>query len=356
MRVSRPLRTVLTLILTWLLALPLSACSFLLDAEYASFRMRSYGEPALAARAKTPKNQYAAVRGKKTMPGFAFAQAPLDLWGPFDAGVTFGLFNEKLASGATNAFGCLELSNRPGTTTAAAGDPRGAPFSIFYDICARFVVGGILLFAQSHLGALGTATMLPGATAADVRAEYDGLGNLNLYGRALGQVAWIPIAIVLIGVLTAPLLFNVGVANLLRGGEVGIDNPTLTRGLSLLPLVGALLAAQFLGTAMIHLMAACLALDGAAYNPVQAATLLGLALLAVLAAQSESEQLSSASARAKSPGQQALGKIAKARKQIEKAIAKVEAGKAPAAARKVGKALKAAGEATLLLQPQSVSG
>lgn len=349
---SHPLRTVLTLVLAGLVALPLSACGFLLDAQLASFRMRSYREASASPGVKAPKNLYGAVRGKKKdQPGFAFAQAPLDLWDPFDAQVTFGLFDAKRADGATDSFGCMELSNRPGAS--------GAPFSTFYDICAQFVVGGILLFAQSHLGALGTNTMLTGATAADVRAEHDGAGNLNLYGRAVGQVAWILVATVVIGALTAPLLFNVGVANLLRGGEVGIDNPLLVRSLAPIALAGALLAAQFLGTAMIHLMAACLALDGLGVDLVLAATVLGLALLAVVAAEDElllSVRARAKTSRAKTPEEQALAKIAKARKQIEKAIAKVEAGKAPPAAKKVSKALRAAGEATLFLQPQSVTG
>jgi hypothetical protein len=129
----------------------------------------------LARGAGAPENSYVAVRAKKGGAGSASFDVPVDLWGPFDVSVTWGVFDESTLADANGARGCVRTEN--------------LDFSDSFGVCAERQGGGITVTADATSGPVPGSVFLGGATRADLRIQLDGT-TLTFSARENGAEEW----------------------------------------------------------------------------------------------------------------------------------------------------------------------
>jgi hypothetical protein len=120
-------------------------------------------------------NSYASVRAKKSGAGSASFDVPVDLWGPFEVSVTWGVFDDATIFDANGARGCVRTEN--------------LDFSDSFGVCAERQGGGITVTADATSGPVPGSVFLGGATRADLRIALDGT-TLTFYARENGAAEW----------------------------------------------------------------------------------------------------------------------------------------------------------------------
>jgi hypothetical protein len=129
----------------------------------------------LSRGAAAPENSYVSVRAKRGGAGSASFDAPVDLWGPFEVSVTWGVFDEATIFDANGARGCVRTEN--------------LDFSDSFGICAERQGGGITVTADATTGAVPGSVFLGGATLADLRISLAGT-TLTFSARESGDETW----------------------------------------------------------------------------------------------------------------------------------------------------------------------
>jgi hypothetical protein len=129
----------------------------------------------LSRGAAGSENSYASVRAKKGGAGSASFDVPVDLWGPFEVSVTWGVFDESTIADANGARGCVRTEN--------------LDFSDSFGICAERQGGGITVTADATSGPVPGSVFLGGATRADLRIQLEGT-TLTFSARENGAAEW----------------------------------------------------------------------------------------------------------------------------------------------------------------------
>lgn len=175
-----------------------------------------YNGPKYLQAAKAPKilpNYYFAFEGTSAEPGYIYKSLERELFGPFEVKFQVGAFDPAAALNPVDTgSACVEL------------DLGGSDPLQFLAVCGRRVDGGVQVFAQTHLGAVGSI-FFDGVRTAQVRIVYDGVNFVCSAGSGAGAPDFI-LQTFAVGTLVqgeTPLIPGIGASGLTKGAEIGLD-------------------------------------------------------------------------------------------------------------------------------------
>jgi hypothetical protein len=158
---------------------------------------------------------YLSMRAPDAPAGGEFDRVPLDLWGPFEWEITFGVFDESRVGGLENAFFGTEL------------DSRGQPTETYFGIYAQPQAAGLLVFGEWEDAATGyhglNSVTYPGVLVVEARIEHDGT-SIRFFSRPKGSTAaFDDLGTVPFSPQPFPLNPAFGVFDFTGNAEVGFD-------------------------------------------------------------------------------------------------------------------------------------
>jgi hypothetical protein len=282
--------------------------------------------------AGTGADHFLAVTAGSGGAGSAGAGAPIDLWGPFELSVAFGMFDPDGGElGPFGARGCIRTESLDFTTT--------------FGLCAVLEPGRMVLAPDASTGPLAGTLVLSGATLAELRIAADG-ETLSFYGRELGEPEWTLVDSTPFAGQSEPLRPFVAAALVPERSQVGFD---------LLRFQGAPppdptpeeTVAYAVQQALSDAVEAALELDGASPDEAAAAALLASAQGHLSDAQTGASALGK-------PGKKAGQRIRKAAQQLTKSQALLAGQKLEKGLKTYGKACRSAVQALDTLLPDQV--
>lgn len=324
-------------LLTLVAALPaLSGCALLFNEKTKWKFTKRFTIPADKA---SRVDQYGALLGKKSKPGdspFGIAVAPFSFWAPFEFGVSTGIFDLERREATLGSGSCLEV------------DEEGIPLGTnFHFVCAEYLIDGALVY-----NSLDTQQQFyQGVNEVDLAFEANGV-DLLFKARPRFTANWDIVTSVPFAAQTMAWNASIGGVDLGKKGEIGWDAFFATNGASpnVPTLDDQLELASF--DALDHAGWACNDLDGDPVDPfappdfTAAAVNLGLAIDSLDAAILEAGQFPESKDRDKG-----IDRLVKARKQYDKALAKIGQGKEKPAGRKIRKGMDEQFDGLLRITP-----
>ena len=321
---SSPRRAVVALIALPLIAIALAACPGAVDApgkRHSTASTEGIGRVKNADKSLTQFLAFGA--GKKATNAFRFFRPPYDLNGDFRVELTFGIYDERKTAGldGKTIFG-LEIDRRSTETPLQ-----------FYGCFAQFfsVQNGLNVFVSSHNGNHG-AQFFAGARRVDVIAERS--GDAITFSARDADVGGTFQAIATVPMTSPndPHNPGLGAFNIDDPGQVGFTNFRIpTNGTS-----GATLAPQHVALnsfydACFAILEASYALNGAGADPGAATAQLNAAATTLDATIALVEALPAVVAQKKKKKKKklsgpalALKELQRIRKEVAKALKKID--------------------------------